>query len=117
PGVDSEPRFTAVVRLLRHAREVWPACMSNIVQFVLEEPIGQSEEADYAPNAKLAAKTFKLNKLMSLVSLTLAEQPKKDSDYQEASVIPILRYMSEHQPPLHINREGYRAVVRIQLGQ
>ncbi|PIA98069.1 hypothetical protein CB0940_05335 [Cercospora beticola] len=117
PGVDSEPRFTAVVRLLRHAREVWPACIPSIVQFVLEEPIIHREEADSSPNEKLAAKTFKLNKLMSLVSLVLAEQPKKDSDYQEASVIPILRYMSEHQPPLHINREGYRAVVRIQLAQ
>ncbi|KAM3422030.1 hypothetical protein BST61_g2406 [Cercospora zeina] len=117
PGVDSEPRFTAVVRLLRHAREVWPACMPSIVQFMLEEPNVQSDEADYAPNEKLASKAFKLNKLMGLVSLTLAEQPKKDSDYQEASVVPILRYMSEHQPPLHINREGYRAVVRIQLAQ
>ncbi|KAF2862150.1 hypothetical protein K470DRAFT_263016 [Piedraia hortae CBS 480.64] len=54
---------------------------------------------------------------MHLVSLGTATQPFKALPDQEATLISILRFMAEHDPPLHINREGYRAVIRVQLGQ
>ncbi|MDV2687690.1 hypothetical protein RYX56_25405, partial [Alkalihalophilus lindianensis] len=35
--------------------------------------------------------------------------------YQEAAIIRILSAMAEHEPPVQIDREGYRAVIRLQL--
>lgn len=112
PGIDDQPRFLAVLRLLRHARQVWPACMLDIVQLVLQSP----QQPDLG-GTQLSLKSHQLNKLMSLVSLSTNERAFKNGDYQEAALIPILRYMSEHEPSLHINRQGYRAVIRIQLAQ
>ena len=114
PGIDDQPRFLAVVRLLRHARQVWPASMLEIVQLVLQDPRGHYREATCE---QLSVKSHQLNKLMSLVSTSTKEQAFKNGDHQEAALIPILRYMSEHEPSLHINRQGYRAVIRIQLAQ
>lgn len=126
PRSDDDARFIAVVRLLRHARELWPASVPSIVQLYLRGPqLDRATETDSqlyrfaeVDTCKyLSTETYRLNKLMSLVSLSTSEQPFKNCDHQEAALIPILRYMSEYEPPLHIDRQGYRAVIRIQLAQ
>lgn len=116
PRSDNDARYIAVVRLLRHARELWPASIPSIVQLYLRG--SQLERATAVDTCRaLSIQTFRLNRLMSLVSLSTYEYPHKNSDHQEAALIPILRYMSEYEPPLHIDRQGYRAVIRIQLAQ
>ncbi|TKA72932.1 hypothetical protein B0A55_06860 [Friedmanniomyces simplex] len=54
---------------------------------------------------------------MHLLSLETAVAPYQDNAYQEVAIVRILRFMTEHQPQLHITRDGYRAVVRLQLAQ
>ena len=46
--------------------------------------------------------TYKLNEMMQLISISTAVHPFKDNVHQEAAIVPILRYMSTHDP------ENYR---------
>ncbi len=70
-----------------------------------------------AHSAPLNNLTNMLNKAMHLLSLETAVAPFQDNPHQEAAIVRILRFMTEHQPQLQITRDGYRAVVRIQLAQ
>ncbi|KAI5361478.1 hypothetical protein Slin15195_G125930 [Septoria linicola] len=115
PGIDSEPRFLVVVRLIRHARKVWPACMLSIVRLALMHSVSRDE--GITTNHGVATNAYRLNKLMSLISIPSSGSSFTNRDHQEAALIPILQHMSEHQPPLQIDRQGYRAVIRLQLSQ
>ena len=117
PGIDHHPLFIAVIRLIRHAREVWPQAMPSIVELYLHHLDYRKHLQSTAKPLRLERQTYLLNKLMSLISISTAVQPFKDNHYQETAVVQILRYMSEHDPPLQINREGYRAFIRFQMSQ
>ncbi|EME39802.1 hypothetical protein DOTSEDRAFT_74643 [Dothistroma septosporum NZE10] len=116
PDYDRHAILLTVTRLLRHARETWPQSMRSVVQLMLDH-LQRCEIRRPYDRETLSAVTYELNKIMGLVSYTTATQPFKDNPHQEAAIVPILRYMAEHDPPLHIDRQGYRAVVRIQLAQ
>ncbi|KAK3113277.1 hypothetical protein LTR53_009591 [Teratosphaeriaceae sp. CCFEE 6253] len=105
--------FIIFMRLLRHAREVAPGLMRSITELLLTflPKIG-SDDIE-----QLSRLTFMLNKAMHLVSLSTAVSPMKDTPHQETAIVGILRFMTEHQPQLQITREGYQAVIRIQLSQ
>ncbi|KAK1055505.1 hypothetical protein LTR33_014121 [Friedmanniomyces endolithicus] len=94
--------FVIFVRLVRHARELLLAYLPK---------------ASMAHSAPLNNLTNMLNKAMHLLSLETAVAPFQDNPHQEAAIVRILRFMTEHQPQLQITRDGYRAVVRIQLAQ
>ncbi|KAK4612518.1 uncharacterized protein CLAFUR5_13073 [Fulvia fulva] len=116
PDYDRHAILLAVIRLLRHAREVWPQSMRATVELMLHH-LAYRETLQPYDREGLSTVTYELNKIMGLVSYATAIQPFKDNPHQEAAIVPILRYMAEHDPPLHIDRQGYRAVIRIQLSQ
>jgi hypothetical protein len=104
-------------RLVAHALKVWPQALSPIVDTVLEctsiiERQRPSMEGDH-----LSSATHFLNSLMDQISLSNEQLPMKAIDYQVEAIVRILRHFSEHQPVMHVNREGYRAVIRVQLAQ
>ncbi|KAK5689783.1 hypothetical protein LTR17_026149 [Elasticomyces elasticus] len=101
------------IRLIRHAREVWTAALPAIAELILK----YSPKVSAANIRQIGNLTAYLNKAMSLMSLETAVSPFQDKVYQEAAVVCILRFMTEHKPQLQITREGYRAVTRIQLAQ
>ncbi|KAK1825067.1 hypothetical protein LTR12_000608 [Friedmanniomyces endolithicus] len=105
--------FVIFVRLVRHARDVWPSGMQPITELLL----AYLPKASMAHSAPLNNLTNMLNKAMHLLSLETAVAPFQDNPHQEAAIVRILRFMTEHQPQLQITRDGYRAVVRIQLAQ
>ena len=105
--------FILYLRLLRHAREVAPNMMPSIADMLLT----YLPKASPDNIANLDSLTTQLNKAMHLISLQTAVNPFNDNTHQEAALVKVLRYMTEYQPQLQITREGYRAVVRIQLRQ
>ncbi|KAF2166189.1 hypothetical protein M409DRAFT_23378 [Zasmidium cellare ATCC 36951] len=109
--------FIAVMRLLRHARDVWPQSMSTITNIVLQHLQSRQLKEGAFPKSELAKITHLLNKLINLISLSTAEHPFKDVAYQESAVMLVLQYMADCRPSLYINRQGYRGVIRIQLRQ
>lgn len=105
------------VRVLRHAREVWPASMVYVTQLFLRHlPDLRSAKGVLLQN-RFESLTHMLNRAMHLISLDTAVHPFRDAVYQEAAIVRILQFMTDHDPPLQLNREGYRAVVRVQLAQ
>lgn len=107
--------FIVFTRLARHARVVWPQALDLIASYLVRymPNIRPNREDD---DAKLSqAVTFMFNKAMYLISEPTAVAPFKDVNHQEAAVVRILAAMSEHDPPLQIDREGYRAVIRMQV--
>ncbi|OQO12510.1 hypothetical protein B0A48_03152 [Cryoendolithus antarcticus] len=58
-----------------------------------------------------------LNEAMWQIAQPLAVSPLKDVTHQETAIISILSFMAEHKPALQIDRQGYRAVIRMQLAQ
>lgn len=107
--------FVIFNRLSRHARVVWPAALASVADYLVRflPDIKPNRNGDSASTARLV--TFMLNKAMFLLSEPTAAKPFRDVNYQEAAVIRILSAMAELDPPLQIDREGYRAVIRLQL--
>jgi hypothetical protein len=115
--IDASPDavFVVFVRLSRHAREVWPEALPTIADYLVRflPDVKRNNRGYVYPSAN--AVSFMLNKAMYLISEPTAVAPFVDTSYQEAAVIRILSAMAEHDPPIVINREGYRAVIRSQL--
>jgi hypothetical protein len=68
-------------------------------------------------NVRLASLAFRLNKAMRLLAIPTSINPFLNVAVQETCIIRILRFLAEHDPPLEINRDGFRAVILIQLAQ
>jgi hypothetical protein len=113
--VSPDAVFVVFIRLSRHAREVWPEALPSIADYLVRflPDIKRNNRGYVYPSAN--AVSFMLNKAMYLISEPTAVAPFVDTSYQEAAVIRILSAMAEHDPPIVINREGYRAVIRSQL--
>jgi hypothetical protein len=113
--VSPDAVFVVFIRLSRHAREVWPEALPSIADYLVRflPDIKRNNRGYVYPIAN--AVSFMLNKAMYLISEPTAVAPFVDTSYQEAAVIRILSAMAEHDPPIVINREGYRAVIRSQL--
>ncbi|TKA27972.1 hypothetical protein B0A50_04038 [Salinomyces thailandicus] len=112
--VDETTVVILFVRLLRHARQKWPSAINEIVEIFLGSISQQYEQKGPTSVSTL---THLLNKAMHLVAIPTSVEPFKEAYYQEMAIIRILRFMAGHQPPLQMNREGYRAVIRVQLAQ
>ncbi|KAK4556317.1 hypothetical protein LTR86_006461 [Recurvomyces mirabilis] len=106
--------FIVFLRLLRHARVVWPTAIENIADLLLQSL--PSIRAEYKKTYKTPARlTHMLNAALRLITIRTAVEPMHNTEPQEAAVVRILSFMSEQRPQLQITREGFRAVVRVQL--
>lgn len=103
------------IRLIRHARDVWPSAMENITAMLLHYLPKVIADGKELTSSQLKTLTFILNKAMRLIAIRTARQPFQNHHFQELSIVSILSFMADHEPSLQTNREGYRAVVSVQL--
>lgn len=109
--------FIVFQRFVRRAREAWPASFDRIAQLLLENlprirTIDDVHDYDHAQRL-----THMLNKAMQLIALPTAIEPIRNNFQQERALVRILQFMASHTPTLQITREGYRAVIMLQLMQ
>ncbi|KAK5125207.1 hypothetical protein LTR85_000883 [Meristemomyces frigidus] len=109
--------FIMFTRLLRHSREVWPQAMVAIADILLRYLPTVYRGGAASASKQVESLSHMLNKAMHLLAIQTAIEPFGDVAYQEAAIVRVLRFMSEHQPSLQLNREGYRAVIQVQLTQ
>ena len=124
---DENDIFVLFGRLLRHIRVVWPSAIEILPELLLRNlshnASGSHSSTEFTSSNKvlddeqLEKLTHKLNKAMRLIALPTAVEPFKGTAPQETAIVRILSFMAEHDPPLEINREGYRAVTMVQLTQ
>jgi hypothetical protein len=118
------PRSNLVVivfyRLLDHCRRVWPDAMEFMATYLTQHL--RLSDADLlslhqgdTPASSIARLTSDFNKALLHLAKPSHMAPFKMNMLQEASQAIILRHMADHNPPLIINRIGYRAVARVQL--
>ena len=109
-----------VIRLLRLARQVWPAACESIVALLCRYLDG----VNFHKNASLSAGqvsddearlTFMYNTILRLLSLPSSLHPFQSAFFQQRAQFSLLRRMNTFNPPLLVDRKGYRAVVSMQL--
>ena len=111
--------MTMVVRLLRHCRRLWPAACVTIAAMLTRHVHGITRNNPITETA-LPERTFKrltflYNRTLSLLSKPSSINPFQSVLHHQRAQFAVLRRMSEFEPALAIDREGYRAVTRVQL--
>lgn len=107
-----------VVRLLRHARMVWPESMPWIATLFTTEAArlhnGQLRAVRPLPGL-LQDVTKVCNTVLSLLSLPTASHPILCAKFQEKAQFQVLQYMANCSPAIAVTRVGFQAVARNQL--
>lgn len=98
---------TTIVRLLRHARRVWPAAITNIAELWVTHA-----RYDGRNSSRLS---FHYNRILQIIALPSNESPYQSLHHRQRAYFIVYRRMLEPSSPLTVNREGYRALARIQL--
>ena len=112
----SSTLFVLVTRLLRHARNVWPAALPNIAALV-PEFLDNTVVNNSSGSKRQRYVTFAYNKLLRLLSLPCIKHPVSSSLAQAEAQFNILAQMSAMKPPVTVTLEGYRAVTTVQLAR
>lgn len=115
----TEPSLILIfIRLVRHAQKIWPVALISITAMVTKHLNGRdtsSSMPEDLDNRSAARLTFVYNTILSLIAGPILQQPFKAVTYQQQAQFQVIRKMSEFKPALIIDREGYRAMTRIQL--
>lgn len=119
-GVTETVFVIAIIRLLRTARRVWPAACNSIVALTSRYLDGLNFRMEFTPTTSLALEdtarlTYIYNKLLRLVSLPASIGPYRSAFHQQRAQFILLRRMNAFDPPLVVDRKGYRAVISMQL--
>ncbi|KAF2400024.1 hypothetical protein EJ06DRAFT_549402 [Trichodelitschia bisporula] len=107
-------RFIIVVRLVRHALRVWPEALPQIASWLTTRVLPLQEASGLSPD-HLARWTFLHNRALRLFSRPTKLRPMIASSLQQRAQFDIIRKMLEHNPPLVLAEEGYRAVSTVLL--
>ncbi|EXJ60233.1 hypothetical protein A1O7_04385 [Cladophialophora yegresii CBS 114405] len=109
-------RVCLVVRLLRHARQVAPESFEDISLIIKHlfsdyyavHPRGLEE-------SELQRLSHIFNRFLSLISFAPLRTPFNAYLFQQNAQLVIVRMMFAFKPQIPVTREGYRALVAVQL--
>lgn len=107
-----------VIRLIRHARVVWPEAIPWITSLYVRHAfkvynIG-ADGSTTSPKA-IANLTFFTNKLLSLLALPASRKSLHSARDQEKAQLQVLQFMANCSPSIMVTRSGFRSVARNQL--
>lgn len=106
------------VRLLRHARELWPESITWIAQIFSTQASMLIEKQGGTKNLTpqmLSDITHFSNTFLLLLSLPTTWHPILGAAYQEKAQFHVLQFMANHTPAITVTRLGFRSVTRNQL--
>lgn len=106
-----------IVRLLRRAREVWPAALPSISRIATRYLGRASTGKNLQPDYEHRRWAFLFNSVLRLLALPSSRHPFRSIIFHERAQFNIVRKMAEFEPALNINRKGYQAVVQVQLAR
>ena len=119
-GITERAFMVLVIRLLRSARRVWPAACNSIVALISQYLDGLNFRQGTTSQTNLNSEdivrlTYIYNTLLKLVALPASIGPFRSAFHQQRAQFSLLRRMNAFQPPLVVDRIGYRAVISMQL--
>ncbi|KAH8727168.1 hypothetical protein GQ44DRAFT_704623 [Phaeosphaeriaceae sp. PMI808] len=104
------------IRLLRHARVLWPESIPWIAAlFAAQASILFGETMSAAPPKSLSDITRFCNTFLYLLSLPSSINPVLGALNQEKAQFQVLRFMASQTPSITVTRLGFRSVSRVQL--
>lgn len=109
-----------IIRLLRAALKVWPAACENIVALLNRYLDGLNFRKGAAASKTMktedtARLTYQYNTILKILALPSSLHPFQSATHQQRAQFNVLRRMNDFEPPLIVDRRGYRAVVSMQL--
>lgn len=105
-ALETKTPLLLLIRLLRHTRATYPLAIPHIAHLLTTH----LHPASQRPSARLTAL---YNRLLTLFALPSHNHPFKSHPYNQRSQFLLLRKMASLGVP--ITREGYRALVTVQL--
>ncbi|PWY92399.1 hypothetical protein BO70DRAFT_327528 [Aspergillus heteromorphus CBS 117.55] len=115
PMLEPNMCVTYVVRLLHHARELWPQAQLTIARafaFYLDSLQGEGDGVTERVNQFMADK---FNTVLRILSLPCRHGPFKSASIQQQAQFELLRAMARHQPVLPVTRRGYQGIIAVQI--
>ena len=105
------------VRLLRHARNLWPESIPWIASLFAARASALFGEGglDTTSAPTLSDLTRFSNMFLVLLSLPASINPVLGALHQEQAQFQILQFMASHTPAITVTRQGFRSVARNQL--
>ena len=114
-GFQEDVFIVVVIRLLRRARSVWPAACESIVGLCCQYVNGLNFYKHDSEGPDPARLAFIYNSMLCLLALPASIQPFVSATHQQRAQFNLLRRMNQFNPPLVVDRRGYRAVSQLQL--
>ena len=102
-----------VIRLLRHARNVSPEAYVSIAAMLTRHE-GNFWDTPLK-RSNIAETTFLYNTILALLALPTSMYPFLSITAKQEAQFVVVRRMNEFDPPLAIDRQGHRAMIRVQL--
>ncbi|CAG7985334.1 unnamed protein product [Penicillium salamii] len=119
PSIDSGTCMVLVTRLIRHALRVWPQALLTISRAFAQYLTTPRENAALRTTMQQRhderVKTDKFNECLWLLSLPAKVAPYRSTPIQQQAQFELLRAMATYKPVLPVTRQGYRAIVAVQL--
>jgi len=115
--MDSHSFFILIIRLLRHARLIWPAALTTISTMFMQyhEPAGRTSRRSLK-NSGMSLRLSRLcNQVLALLALPVSQQPFQAPPIQQRAQFDLVKDMAGRSPPLNISRRGYQAIISVQL--
>lgn len=118
PLLDPNMCASFVVRLLHHARELWPSAQLPIARafaFYLNCFTADGPHRTTATPKTDRLMAQKMNMCLRLLSLPCKSGPFTSVPIQQQAQFELLKAMSKHQPPLPVSRRAYQGIISVQL--
>lgn len=108
-----------VVRLIRHARQVWPQALPTIARayacYMTDFGPDERESSDPKILKSHGPKTARFNTCLNLLSIPSKAHPFRSTFIQQQAQFELLRAMATHKPVLPLTRKGYQSVAAVQV--
>lgn len=116
--IDASTCMLSVIRLLRHARQVWPQTQLTIARaladFLLHSNV-QENCSEVSTGRINRYRAEKFNLCLWLLSLPSKPGPFVSASIQQQAQFELLKAMASHKPVLPVTRRGYQGVIAVQL--
>ncbi|OJK05145.1 hypothetical protein ASPACDRAFT_1852092 [Aspergillus aculeatus ATCC 16872] len=118
PLINFEMCSTFVIRLLHHARQLWPEAQLAIIQafaFYLNTLEKSRPKYKRSEDKLHALLVDRCNTVLRLLSLPSRREPFLSVSFQQRAQLELLRAMAAFQPALPVTKRGYQSLVAVQL--
>ena len=111
--ISEQSAVILTVRLIRHARKVWPEAFGEIAS-LMTQLIGAGGTLPMkAERSQRLCHIY--NRILTLLSLPTSAHPFRTVAIQQQAQFSLLRKMNQFEPRLPVTREGFRALAKVQV--